>query len=585
MMARSAEVSGGPVFTDLRVRAGLAVIPTRHGVIVEGGQRRRLLRGEAAASILPRLFPLLDGTRERADVRSTLGLTDRQLDQALRPLLAEGLLVAAPARTTLHSGRGSVQAASYFDRNAENYGGRPGIGDVSAGLATARVVLAGRAEPVRLAAADLRASGVGHVSGAASPASVARTLHGHAELHGRAEREGRLLVVHFEDTEQKDDGAPDDLASLAEICATAGVPLLRCTLGPTHLTVGPLFISGYTACVECLRRGERLQIETAGSASEDATSVGRSEEAVGILAGMAVAETLAFLTSAPSGIRRRLVRLALPDWSTESFDLVPDRDCRRCWGGRPPSDAAYAAEVCEWHAEPTPPEFTPATTPTPAETGRLSALRSQRTVFPAAPRRPRPRPGTQLQPGPTDTRPTAAAGALGVIMNRIAGYRDEADSSGQRASTRRWAPSGGNLASVEVYAITRPGFFDLPGTVFKYEDVGDQILALRADEIGLPAVLHGTGLDPDTTDAVLVLTGATARLAAKYESFAWRLAHLDAGCAVTQLALVAAEHEVAVRFAAGWDPGLGDLLELEAGRQVVTAVAGIRFGSEVVSCL
>lgn len=588
------DMSDGPAFTDLRARAGLAVIPIGQGVIgqgvigkgviIEGGQRRRLLRGEAAARILPRLFPLMDGSHERTEVRAALGLTDQQLDQALRPLLADGLLISAPARTASHSGPGFAEPASFFDRSAEQYGGQPNADDIIAGLAMAQVVLAGRTEPASLAAADLKESGAGHVRVAAEPAAVARILRDHARS------EGRRLVVYFEDAAQQDEAAPDTLASLVEICAAADVPLLRCALGDTVLTVGPLFVSGYTACVECLRRGEQLEIDSVDSVDSspaDAVSAGWSEAAIGILAGMAVSETLAFLTGAACGIRRRLIRLTLPDWSTEWFDVVPDRDCRSCWGGQPPSDASYLTEICDWHAELPPREVTAVATRTSAEVERLTTLPMRRTTFPTVPRRPRLRPQPQPQPQPrhTGTRSTATiAYELGAIMNRIAGYRDDAGPTGRPAPARRWTPSAGGLASVEVFAITRPGVFDLPGTVFTYDDIADQILAVRADEIGLDAVLRGTGLDPSAIDAVLVLTGATGRLAEKYESFAWRLAHLDAGCALTQLALVAAEHEADVQLAAGWDPQLGELLTLETDRQVITAVVGIRFGREVVSC-
>jgi len=566
-MMTPSDVTSEPRFTDLKVRAGLAVVPTRHGLIVEGGRRRRLLRGEAATKILPQLFQLMDAGREKADVQTTLGLTDRQLDQALRPLLADGILVYAPPGTAARSEQGLTESASFFARNAEEYGGRPGDDGHLAGLAgltAARIVLAGRRDLAHLAAADLRESGLGHVSVAADSASAARLLG------DQAEQASRCLVVYFEDAVPKDVDAPDELAVLSRICTAAGAPLLRCALGASDVEVGPVFISGYTACVECFRLGQQDETE---SKTEPHT-----ETAVGILAGLAVTEILASVTGAVSGIRRRLVRLALPDWSTESFDVVPDRDCRSCWGGQPPNDdASYAAEVSEWRGEPPPPEAPIAIIHARAEAERLTALQTQRASFPSSPRQPRPGSTTE------QSAPTIAV-TLGAIMNRIAGYQELADPSGERTSLRRWAPSGGNVASVEVFAVTRPGVFDLPGTVFKYDDVGDQIVAVRADEIPLAAALAGTGLACDATDAVLVLTAATARLAGKYESFAWRLAHLDAGCAATQLSLVATHHGLTVRFAGGWDPGLADLLEIEPDRQVVTAVAGIRLAGEDMSC-
>jgi hypothetical protein len=53
-----------------QVRSGLAVVPAPHGLIVEGSTRRHLLTGRAATEVLPRLLPLLDGTRDLAAVQA-----------------------------------------------------------------------------------------------------------------------------------------------------------------------------------------------------------------------------------------------------------------------------------------------------------------------------------------------------------------------------------------------------------------------------------------------------------------------------------------------------------------------------------
>jgi hypothetical protein len=70
----------------------------------------------------------------------------------------------------------------------------------------------------------------------------------------------------------------------------------------------------------------------------------------------------------------------------------------------------------------------------------------------------------------------------------------------------------------------------------------------------------------------------------KYGDFAYRLAHLDAGCAATQLASVCQGYGLAVTYAAGWDDRLSGLLELYRGGEIITAVAGLHH-PEAPPCL
>ncbi|MFE2355009.1 hypothetical protein [Streptomyces parvulus] len=128
---------------------------------------------------------------------------------------------------------------------------------------------------------------------------------------------------------------------------------------------------------------------------------------------------------------------------------------------------------------------------------------------------------------------------------------------------------------MELYLLTPSGFAELPGNVFRYDDLAHRLIALRADPLHLPDVLADTDLDADGLDAVMVFAAAHGRLARKYEEFAYRLAHLDAGCAATQLSAVSTARGLTVRFATRWSEAFADLLDLSPDVQYVTAVAGL----------
>jgi nitroreductase len=128
-----------------------------------------------------------------------------------------------------------------------------------------------------------------------------------------------------------------------------------------------------------------------------------------------------------------------------------------------------------------------------------------------------------------------------------------------------------------VYVIADDAVFDLPGTVVRYDDLTDEAVTVHADRVSVARCLDGTGLSADGVEAVVVLVAAARRLANKYGWFAYRLAHLDAGCATVSFAAAAASRGLSTCFASGWPDELAELLELEPEREVITAVASIRF--------
>ncbi|MFJ8025536.1 nitroreductase family protein [Streptomyces sp. NPDC096311] len=157
------------------------------------------------------------------------------------------------------------------------------------------------------------------------------------------------------------------------------------------------------------------------------------------------------------------------------------------------------------------------------------------------------------------------------MLSHTAGPREAAETDG--GSPSRWSPSGGNRASVQLFLLTEEHWPELPGTVFKYDD--GTLIAARADKPSLPELLAGTGLDGRPVRAAVVVTGAVHRLRNKYGDFAFRLTHLDAGCALAQAALVAAELGLRAELVTGDIGDLAGRLDLHPADQLAIGIIGL----------
>nr|WP_239078017.1 nitroreductase family protein [Streptomyces sp. SID9124] len=292
--------------------------------------------------------------------------------------------------------------------------------------------------------------------------------------------------------------------------------------------------------------------------------------------GLVTAEAFALLAGAPAQPLTVLGITAADGRRTEQFLCAPRPacPCDDSGGGGPHPDLVDIQLRATEHSGPA---SLPTGLPSSALRRLAARLVHERPPFHAHPRHPLP----SCLPTVTGTfgdapRATAAPDrdAFAGLLARTAGLRPDPGGN----PWQRWTPTGGQLASVELYLATRPGALGLPGTLFRYDDLRHALMPVRADNTGIEEILTGTDLAPAGLDAVLVFTAAHRRLAAKYRDFAYRLAHLDAGCATTQLAAAAAGQGLGVRFATRWDESLADLLDLAPDDRYVTAVAGLHRG-------
>lgn len=258
--------------------AGLAVVTTGDGLLIEGGPSRRLFTGAAAHDLLPRLLPLLDGRTSLAAVAAAASVPVAQVAQAVALLHRSGLLhdgtVEHGDPTDAHWSR-AVAAAGSPHQPAQ----------LRKRLAEAAVVVAAPAPLGELLAADLTQSGIGTVT--TEPTTAA------------------TLAV-----------ATDD--RLAAVAAT-GVPVLRIGGDHTGVELGPLFTGPDTSCPQCFLRDVPPAAEHLDPAAAQ------------LLSALAAAEVIGLLTrlSAPA-TGRRLHRVDTVTLDRAIHDVTPSADCPTC---------------------------------------------------------------------------------------------------------------------------------------------------------------------------------------------------------------------------------------------------------------
>ncbi|MEU7659156.1 hypothetical protein [Streptomyces lincolnensis] len=509
------------------------------GLVVEGGPHRMLLSGEAASGFLPALLPLLDGRHDMDELCSLLAADPADLTQALELLDDWGVL--EPGGPTQEEQKEGVpeDTVAYYSRTAALTGGHASAESVLDELSRSHVLLVAEQPLTRMLMEDLTVSGVGRVSTGGGGGGVPQNCD--------------LVVVADRP------GAAGRLADWVAAAWADRVPVLRLATEDGAVEVGPLFWPGGSACVGCFRRGGG----PVGAAGGDEA----------LLASAAAMEVLAVLArTTPVTTLGTRVRTVTGGDRTERHLLTPDPSCTVCGDGRDGAvdDALWLIEAYEWHLALPPGRLTPMP--------RL--LAPQRHQVRQASRRrvlPYTSPAVRL-PGPSRSDrhgghpgPAGPVMALAEILPHMAGPTAAYDAG-------RGQDENGPV-SVDTYVLTDLLGQELPGQVFRYDDVDHRLLSLRADSPPWRRAVLSSGLDVADLDAVIVLVADAGPLAAEFGDSAWRLAHLDAGIAAMRLAHAAREAQIPLACGLGWSEYLPAVLELDPTRESVGAVAGLVGGS------
>ncbi|SES07519.1 hypothetical protein [Streptomyces qinglanensis] len=497
-----------------RLRRGVAVQQVEEGLAVEGLPAPQVFRGKAATALLPRLLPLLDGSRDRTALAGELELTQRAVFKALSLLWMCGVIEDSPpprggALSDAGPDAGSAlpaELADYLSRMGDSTGANGYWEQGALRLAAARVALFGTGPAAAALAAELAPSAhVTRVTGAGALPPPDTTLVVTAGLQ------------------------PGELSAVAAACRDRDIPLVRVAVSAGRARLGPFVHPRYTPCLECLLAEESEAPDSLADTEPD-------EEAAALTAALAAHDLFGFLSRAvPSPYPNQWRTVALDDLKQQRHSGATRPGCPTCsavpaveQGGAAegPEPAPLAARYEAFIGFP-PHEYMDLKGHQQHYKPSNLALQRQEKTWPVCPRAELPAPDTARlagQPYGQETGPEAAVDrdTLSLVLATVAGIR-----VGDPDFLRRWTPSGGNIGSVLAHLAVR----DAPGLepgLYGYVP-GDHRLALLAP--GTDALDGVPGAGP----ATLVLTGNLGKVAKKYHSFALRVTLLDAGCAQTTL--------------------------------------------------
>lgn len=551
----------------------LVVVPLADGLLVSGTDEAQVFRGGAATTLLPRLIALLDGSADLdAVARALPDVAPEKVRNAVALLYSRGVLEEGGAPP--HSGAAGLhpEAAGFYRRHVDTTRAHASVSTMLRALADSRavVVAVGDTAEAQLSHMEcsLRDGGVGTVE----------------RLDDRTPSPRPPGVVADVALVLADAGV--DLSHLDDAFADAGIPWLHTMLDSTAGTavLGPYFDRRNTVCYRCFGAG------AASPAAAPAADAGNAEMNARILADLLVTQALYALSKvAPLAVGQTCTRYHTLDWTVDAEMVAPRRPgCRFCAGGGTEIDLPehggadvpplVLAGVYEDLAGFAGHQIYPK-----AHQGHYQAqniaLASEATHYRCAPHLALPQgdPLRQLEALSRVEDGTLTLDAMGLLLRLTAGVRAFPEPG--KAKLKRWAPSGGNLGSVELYLRA----FDVeglaPGTY--YYDAHRHALAQLpeagmdvADAKALVLRTFGGEVPPP---AVLALGSAHHRVARKYGIRAYRVVHLDAGVALAQLEAVGAAIGIQVCSATHFDEALMERwLGLDSPLRLVTGFVGLR---------
>ncbi|HZU66450.1 MAG TPA: SagB family peptide dehydrogenase [Ktedonobacteraceae bacterium] len=564
--------------------AELVVVPMEDGLLVEGGEDSQVLRGKATRSLLPRLLPLLDGSRSLEQLAQAIpGVPAESIYNAVALLYTRGLLEDAafdpqdadPARFDPHM-------LAFFRRYVDVTRVNRSALQALARLGQSQVVIYALGPHADLARAHmhmmLKQAGVGQVytgEWGTDPGSL---------LDKQAGRSVVIVLVEGEDDQAL-------LRQLDEQCARHNIPWLRASinLNGQVAELGPYFERGETPCYSCFARAS-FPPALYENREEKADQAQTSWLDARLWANMLVVEVI-YLLSRISLLATGLnvTRYSLDDWSTQRLRFPKLPGCPNCRPAGVEMGPVETAVVYEDAVSfPSRHLLDPKSHQMHYRASNLE-LAHEGKRYPSAaqvqlPDRTeliRPR-GTVLEnlPGKTASPPGAELDLtrLATLLMLGAGIRY---SDGNKASKlQRWSPTGGNLGSVELYVVARNVTGLEPGLYFYQPHEHTLAILERSGQTSEMDAFLREALPRESellADAYVILTAAHDRVSHKYSAFAYRIIHLDAGVALGQMHMVASGLGLSAQTIQSWaDDRIADRLDLEDIKEAITGVLALR---------
>jgi SagB-type dehydrogenase family enzyme len=555
----------------------LLLAPVEDGIVVDGADQLHVFWGETTKNLLPNLIPLMDGRRTLPELDGALpDVPAQQVRAAVSSLFKWGLVEDGNENISVELNANAQTLAflrRYVGTTGVNRNGREAYQRL---LATDVVIVTSdkSGEAAQQLKLLLERTGVRQVT------RFDQELL-ESWLHSKSRSNQSLVVwlsVCSEDCEQT--------ANLDDLCSASQTSWLRIVLdqNKNFADVGPVFNRDETPCYRCFAdihsRDNYHGSYNIGAPSYDNTQFWVS---------MVATELVYFLSRiAPSPSAGAFRRWDLRDWTSQilRFTAVPGcRHCRplRTADGGPISVLQGLIDTALVFEEYVGTHSRPLATSRNGESESATILQLTKETkrlthcqhFSLGRDLPTLRsPILDESFGEiTSGAKTLRVNDLAAMLLMTAGLRSSGD---RKDSVKRWAATGGNLGSVELFVAVRdvdgltPGYYFYQPREHSLALLRRHSQALAIDEFMSRAICCDSASLPD----VLVLfTAAYHRVGRKYGPFGYRLINLDAGVALSQLHLLARCMGIQSRTAARWaDDLIESQLHLESIAEQSTAV-------------
>ncbi|MDX6450641.1 MAG: hypothetical protein QOH16_690 [Gaiellaceae bacterium] len=507
-----------PKFID-----GAAHFSSADELIILGGAEPVVLTGGAANAVLPNLISTLDGHTSFSEIAQRLGLSEPQVRHAIRLLYSKGLI---EERASTPAERPTPQV-TYFSRvSGHNRGAKAGVAAASE-LSHATALVTPDSFLARAVSESIASLGVS--------ISTINTA-GRGGTRQRTTRGPTFLVCALA-AGQNHHEIPIALEE-AERSRRSGSITLITIVDDRRIVLGPIMDQTST-CVSCVWSGIGRVMRDA-PVSDDPEDFEWGAEDLVSMAGVLAANRIAnyVLRASTAATLRSIINVDVNAATQEGFFVAADSQCQVC------------CSVDGGHLRLTPRESSRAELPTVYEQ-YVAASTEFRDSLDLATVNPDPgklmgkgrdyltHPRTPLPPlAPVDRLEVSTMDSLQrliALLDLTGGVRvNQGGNESIAGRVRRLSPTGGNLGSPQLFVVRQ---HEEQQYAYYFDPFQRALIHLTR---GVPPTTPsdrrywaGTG----TID--LVVVGDTDRLQAKYGAFAFKLSHLDVGCAVRQ-ALTAA---------------------------------------------
>jgi SagB-type dehydrogenase family enzyme len=542
----------------------LVVAPTGDGIAVDGADQLHLVWGDTARNVLPDLIPLLDGTRTQAEISAALPHVPAELLRSVLSSFFSWGLVEEGSEAVSSDLAVNADTLSFFRRYLGATGLNRNGSEAYERLLTTEIMIA-ESGPVGTASQDLQLllaqTGFSRIQ-LLGRESIGSTLSSATTL-----RNALIVSLSVAGEEGED---YEELARLDDICAVKEISWLRICIDEMRglVDVGPLFDRKQRACYRCFTEMH------CGTKTDFHSRKPLDIYGLKFWISLAAAEVVLRVSRLTPVDNEGFRRYKLQDWNVLSLRFAPIPGCPQCrpLSGGDQQQSSYASGridvgmlfedyVSNRSRPSTPSKTDPTDLQMASELSRQSKRMPNSRQYSLAREIPElQRPILDVAAAGVRTPRALSLATLGSLLMMTAGIRR---SWSEKPTVTRWAATGGNLGSVELFAAVR-NVDGLPPGYYFYQPREHSLAVVRPHRAQMPIeefIRESVSCDqPALPEAMIVFTGAFHRVSKKYGPFGYRLVNFDAGVALSQLQFLAKSMGIRAHIACRW---ADDLIERE----------------------